>query len=367
MAEFANLSSYFTSNSFVTNSKLVSMSTPNRSIDPLCKPEFAVSPDPSIAISVIIVSYNTSEITVQAVGSVLEHTGDAGVEVIVVDNNSSDDSVAAIRAAHPQVEVVATGINGGYAWGNNTGMMRARGRYILVMNPDALMHADTLDNAVAYMDANPDIGCLGPRVCYESGLQQSTLFRNIGLRSIFWGIFVPNRFIRNSTWFGDQRYAALSRDIAQDIDVVAGCFMMVPRGVIENAGWMDDRFFMYSEESEWCARIRRAGYVVRYNPDVSITHYGAVSTGETSPWKSVEIAKGHILFLRFSRGDFVAWLGAMMMLFADILRGLIFLPMSVLGGKERAAPWRARIVFLFRSVLKLPTGQVPPHKPEVAV
>lgn len=314
-----------------------------------------------IDVSVVIVSYNTCDVTVQAVGSVLEHAGSARVEVIVVDNASSDGSVEALRAAHPKARVIDSGHNGGYGWGNNIGIAAARGRYVLVLNPDALMHEGTLENAVAYMDAHPQIGILGAKVTYETGAQQSTLFRDLRLSFLFWRIVVPNRVIRETTLFGDQRYASRGRDGVEDVEVVAGCFMMLPRAVIQEVGQMDDRFFMYSEESEWCWRVRKAGYLVRYNPEITITHYGAVSTGESSPWKSAQIAKGHILYLRFTRSPVVAWLGTLLMWLGEVLRGLALVPLSLMGRKKAAAEiWKARMGVLSRALLRQPQGQDAP-------
>ena len=318
--------------------------------------------DTLLDLSVIIVNYNTRDVTMKAVQSVLDNPGALEIEVIVVDNASKDGSVDALRAAFPQVTVVDTGHNGGYAWGNNIGIQRARGRYLLVLNPDTQVDDGALESAVRYMEANPDVGILGTHVALENGVQQPTRFRHVSLANLFWNIFVPNRMIRKSPYFGDQRYASLPPDTVQDVDVVAGCFMMVPRDVIEKVGMMDDRFFMYSEESEWCWRVKQAGLKVRYNPDIKIMHYGAVSTGQTSPWKSVEIAKGHILFLRLTRGPQTAWAGTAIMLLGDLLRGIWFLPAALLNLKnEGVLAWRARTAFLLQALYSPPRGQTPPQ------
>jgi hypothetical protein len=313
-------------------------------------------------LSVIIVNYNTRDVTAQAVQSVLDNPGNLDVEIIVVDNESSDGSVKALRAAFPQVTVLAAGHNGGYAWGNNIGITQARGRYVLILNPDAQVYDGTLEQAVRYMDANRDVGILGAHVALESGTQQLTVFRHVSLGNLIWNMLVPNRIIRKSHLFGDQRYASIALDKAQDVDIVAGCFMMLPRTVIDTVGMMDDRFFMYSEESEWCWRVKQTGLKVRYNPEIRIMHYGAVSTGQTSPWKSVEIAKGHILFLRFTRGPIVAWFGALIMLLGDLLRAVWFLPAMLINPRhEGAHTWRARTGFLLRALFNPPRGQTPPR------
>lgn len=322
----------------------------------------------AVDLSVLIVNYNTLDVTSGAVRSILQHSGDLQVEIIVIDNDSSDDSVAVLREAFPQVTVIAAGYNGGYAWGNNIGIRKSRGRYVLVLNPDAQVYDGTLERAVEYMEANPEIGVLAGHVSLESGAQQPTLFREVSLGSIFWNILIPNRIIRKTRLFGDQRYASRSRDSILDVDIVAGCFMMVPRQVIDKVGPMDDRFFMYSEESEWCWRIRQAGLKVRYNPDIRLLHYGAVSTGKMPPWKAVEIAKGHILFLRFTRGPLIAWIATVLMILGDLLRAIWFLPVSLINPRhEGVRAWRARFTFLLGALTKPPRGQTPPQpNPDVA-
>ncbi|MGR3762411.1 glycosyltransferase family 2 protein (plasmid) [Roseobacteraceae bacterium NS-SX3] len=323
----------------------------------------AAGPDPAAPpdISAVIVNYNTREVTARAVQSLLSHAGRLRIEVIVADNASSDGSVSALRAAHPGITVIDTGHNGGYAWGNNVGIHRARGRYVLVLNPDAEVFEGSLERAVDYMDAHPEVGILGARAQLEDGRRQLTVFRHPTLAALAWNILVPNGVLRRSRLFGDQRYASRPADRIMDADVVAGCFMLVPRRVIETVGPMDHRFFMYSEETEWCWRVRQAGFKVRYHPEVRILHRGAVSTGQTSPWKAVEIARSRLLLLRLTRGAGAARAGAALMLAGDLLRGAWVLPAAFgRGGRERARIWRARTGFLLGALLRLPQGQVPP-------
>lgn len=314
-------------------------------------------------LSVIIVSYNTCRMTLSAVQSVLDQAAEISLEVIVVDNDSKDGTVDFLRECFPDmtnIKIIANQHNGGYAYGNNIGIAHSRGRYVLVLNPDAEIRAGALSKAVTYLDTAPEVGVLGCRVRYEDGTQQSTLFRYPTLRQLIFGLFVPNRLTRRVAWLGDPRYASLSRDKIQDVEVVAGCFMMVPRHVIDAVGQMNDRFFMYSEESEWCWRIAKAGWRIRYHPDIEILHHGAASTGHISPWKSVEIAKGQILFLRFTRGPTVAWAGALILLMGDLLKAVYFVALVPVKGRTHAAPWFARLSFLTGALIRPPRGQITP-------
>lgn len=314
-------------------------------------------------VSIIIVSYNTKETTLQAVGSLLETSGDVNLEVIVVDNVSSDGSSEALRDAYPEITVIDAPVNGGFGYGNNVGIAASRGRYLLVLNPDTIMRAGTLAACIEHMDANPDVGMLGCRVTYEDGSLQSTVFRHPRLRFLIAGVVAPHRLQQKTTIFGDQRYATLDRSRPQDVETVVGCFMMFPRSVLDKVGPFDERFFMYSEETELCHRVRRAGFKVRYFPEAEVVHIGGVSTGETSPWKHVEIARGQLLFLRITRGPMVAYLGVLIMLLGDIVRGLYFIPARLIKGPEGTARWWARFRFLLGALIDPPKGQATPGGP----
>mgnify|MGYP005854379367 CR=1 FL=1 len=322
-------------------------------------PENSTGPAPDL--SVIIVNYRCAEATIEAVSSVLSTAGALRIEVFVVDNDSGDDSVEVIRQAHPTITVIAAGHNGGYAWGNNVGIAGARGRHILVLNPDTVVHEGALEQAVAYLDAHPDVGVLGARVEDETGEVQQTRFRHPRLRHLFWRALLPYRLIWNSRVFGDQRYASLSFGEFSDVEAVVGCFMMVPRAVIAVAGAMDDRFFMYSEETEWCWRIRKAGYSVRYHPEIRITHAGGVATGPVSAWSMVETARSQILLLRLTRGPAIARTGTALLIFSDLLRGVWQLPQMTLGIRSsKTVSWRRRIAFLCKAFIDQPKGQISP-------
>lgn len=311
-------------------------------------------------VSVVIVSYNTREITLECVRSVLEHAGDLAVEVIVVDNQSTDGSSAALRAAYDGITVIDSPINGGFAYGNAIGFERAHGRYVLMLNPDAQLHAGSLQDSIAFMEAHPKVGIMGPRVRLEDGSQQSSMIRFLTLTQLFFLIFVPNKLMRRTAWFGDPRYARLSRDTVNSVDAVAGCFMLIRRGLLEQIGGLDTRFFMYSEETEWCWRAREAGWDIVYNPQVEILHFGAASTAHMSEWKAREMTRGHIQFLRYTRGVSVARIGTFLMLLRDLARAPYFGVVILANGLRLSAaarPWWARLKFVTAALFDPPRGQ----------
>lgn len=311
-------------------------------------------------VSVVIVSYNTRDITLRCVESVLAKREGVSTEVIVVDNRSSDGSAAALRERFPQITVVESPVNGGFAAGNNQGFERAHGRYLLLLNPDTELRGDALRASRDYMDANPGIGVLGARVWDEQGGVDPTIFRFLNLRQLVFSGAVPSAVMRRTTLFGDPRYAGAALDREQDVDAVAGCFMFVRREVVERVGGLDERFFMYGEESEWCHRIVRAGWRVRYHPGVEIMHYGGASTANMSVWRTVEVAKGHLLFLGITRGRLAARAAAATIAARDAARLALLMPsLLARGWKDHptAAAVLARMRFAAAALLRPPAGQ----------
>lgn len=313
-----------------------------------------------VDLSVTIVAYKSAEIVSDAVRSLFEHAGGLSLEVIVVDNASGDGSAEAIKAACPEAVVLASRHNGGYAWGNNVGIARARGRHLLVLNPDTLVGPDTLAAAVAYLDSHPEVGILGAHASYGDGTPQSTRFRFPTLASVAWRTVIPERIVAHSARFGDQRYAGSPADGIADVDAVLGSFMMVPRRALERVGPMDDGFFLYSEETEWCWRMRAAGLKVRYHPGVRITHFGSGTTGGASPFVLVELSRGQIMFFRKAYGPLRARVAAALMLVSALGRTVWMPDYKDTPGTELRAAWRARARFLAGAVVRLPAGQVAP-------
>lgn len=311
-------------------------------------------------VSVVIVNYRCAGATIAAVASVLRTGGALTLEIIVVDNDSGDDSVQRIRAAHPAITVIDAGHNGGYAWGNNVGIVRARGRHVLVLNPDTVVHDGALARAVAHLDANPDIGVLGARAEDEAGNPQSTIFRFPRLSHVFWNTFIPQRVTARSERFGDQRYVSLVCGERADVDVVLGAFMLIPRHVIDGIGPLDARFFMYSEETEFCWRVRQAGYRVVHDPGVRVTHVGGLTTGVVKPWVLVEQSRSLILFLRLTRGPVIAWLATLILYSGSVLRSVWVPRYRYVSRQDMRSAWAARRRFLREALVRLPIGQTFP-------
>ncbi len=229
-------------------------------------------------ITISIVNWNTKEELTRSVESVLAQEG-VDFEVIVVDNASSDGSAEHIRSRFPQVILIENNQNLGFGRAQNQAIDVSRGRYVMLLNPDAhLPEHDTLAQLVAFADANPTVGIIGPRIhnpdgtLHHSARRFPTLGAGLFRRTPLGRLFPNNRFVREyimSDW---------SHDGVRDVDWVSGAALMIRREVIENIGLLDTGFFMYCEDVDWAYRAKENGWRVCYFPMVKLVHrIGAAS------------------------------------------------------------------------------------------
>lgn len=270
--------------------------------------------------TIIVVTYNTREMTLACLRSIFKYAPIDRTEVIVVDNASVDGSAYAIAKEFPQARLIRNECNRGFAAANNQGLQIARGRYILLLNSDTEINSETLGATIRFADANPDAGIIGVRCYLPTGVQQSTIFRDKTLLDCIANIMIPHRWMRRLPWVGRSRYVGLDLNQIHDVDSVAGCFMLVRRELYAQIGGMDEQFFMYGEEAEWCYRARHAGWSVRYYPGAHILHYGGVSAASIPSEMGLAMARSSLLLLKKTRGRFVAWLANLCMLLRDLPR-----------------------------------------------
>lgn len=303
-------------------------------------------------ISIIIVNYNGGELILNCIDSIYCGHDLQTFEVIVVDNDSKDNSVVNIKKKFPEVVIVENNQNLGFAAANNIGFLKAKGDYFLLLNPDTTLGNNTLTNCLAYINNQPEVGVLGCKVFWGTGERQSTVMRYPTLSDIVINMLIPNRSMRKSRWAGKSRYVGVDFDHEMDVEVVAGCFMLLPRAVYDEVGGMDEDFFMFGEEVEWCWRINNSGRKVRYYPSASIIHQGGGCSANLSYRKVLLIAKGQLLVFQKTRGRFVAVIANLLMLLRDTPRSGLFWVLLLIS-REKAESWLAlressiRLSFLF--------------------
>ena len=271
-------------------------------------------------VSIIIVNFNAGDLIGNCIASIIRETTISDYEIIVVDNDSSDGSVDKIKQQFPSVQVIETGINAGFAAGNNVGFEVATGDYILVLNPDTEITGAAIDDTLAYMDNNVDLGALGCKVLGNDNKHQPSLLRFPSLLGIFINTFIPYNMMLTLDCLDRFHYDKIDLEMAQDVEVIVGCFMLVPRAVIDEVGGMDDDFFMFCEEVEWCWRISQSGKKIRYMPDNTIMHYEGGCSSQLSFRKTLLMTKGTLMFFQKTQGTMIAIMANLLMIFRELFR-----------------------------------------------
>jgi len=229
-----------------------------------------------VHISIIIVSYNTKEVTINCLLSVYQNHPKQPFEVIVVDNNSSDGSCKAIERDFPEVILIKNSENAGFAAANNQGIEISNGEYVLLLNPDTIVLPNALNKMLAFIDNNPQAGAVTSKKWIDEGKTiQSPLLHPFTIRQYifrytFLGKLFPSNTVFKKMW-GKDIEALLSQE-PLEVDCFPGSCMMVRRDVIKKAGLLDERFFMFFEDIDWCFRIKKAGYKLFLIPAAEIVH-----------------------------------------------------------------------------------------------
>ena len=238
-------------------------------------------------VSIITVNYNHSEVTCDLIESLNKITY-PNIEIIVVDNDSPDDSPLDIKSRFPNVIMTASPINYGFAAGNNYGIMKARGKYVLLINNDTVVTKNFLEPLVDKMEADPTIGALSPKIRY---------FHTPDTIQYAGATAYNLRTMRNrAIGFGEVDKGQFEED--RETAYAHGAAMMIPIDVIKKIGMMSYAYFLYYEEADWCYRIRKAGYKIFYVHNSLIFHKESIATGKQSPLKIFYQTRNRIVFLR---------------------------------------------------------------------
>ena len=248
-------------------------------------------------LSIIIVNWNVRDLLRRCLASIQAHQGDLSLEVIVVDSASQDGSAQMVEREFPQVHLLASRDNLGYTGGNNLGAQKAQGRYLLILNSDTEIVQDALQQLIAYLDTHPTIGVVGPQLLYPDGSTQSSRrrFPNLAIGFLAGTPLGTQRFgdDKRMRWYymADQQ-----DDVVQPVDWLVGAALMIRRQAWEQVGPLDSRFFMYSEELDWCRRCRDTGWDIHYLPSAQIIHHEQASSKQVGATTWMRTYRSRIIY-----------------------------------------------------------------------
>jgi N-acetylglucosaminyl-diphospho-decaprenol L-rhamnosyltransferase len=271
--------------------------------------------------SVVVVNWNVRDLLRRCLSSILE-IGDwrlevespgsnlqpptSNLQIIVVDNASTDGSVEMLRAEFSAVQVIANEENRGFTAANNQGLAIARGRHLLLLNPDTEVVGDALATMTSYLDDHPEVGALGPQLHYPDGSLQSSrrcfpTFATALLESTIIQEWWPDNRILRRYYLADT-----PDDAIQPVDWLVGACLLVRREVYEQVGGLDEGFFMYSEEMDWCKRIKDAGWQIVYLPTATVIHHEGKSSEQVVAARHIHFQSSKVRYFRKHHGAFRA-------------------------------------------------------------
>jgi GT2 family glycosyltransferase len=277
---------------------------------------------PAPDLSVIIVSWNVRALLERAIDCVYATVRQCSFELIVVDNNSDDGSVAMLRERFPTLTLVANAENVGFGRANNQGAALARGRYLLLLNPDAFVHAGTVDRMLQFMDEHPDAGAAGCLLRYPDGALQRSVTSFPTVATELWTTLGLDRALPNHPQFGRYKLTYWAMDDLRAVDSLMGACLMLRRELIDRIGLFDEQFFMYSEEVDLCYRIQRAGSRNYFLPDVEATHIWGGSSRLVPQATFLRLFRSRVQFFRKHYGPGVTTLYKAVLVLAALMRVL---------------------------------------------
>jgi len=231
-----------------------------------------------IDVSISIVNFNQCALLERCLQSISEGSEGLNVEVFVVDNASQDGSVEMIRERFPWVNLIVNERNRGYAAANNQAIKLSRGRYVLILNNDVFILPGAMQAMVKFMDEHRRVGALGPRVLNPDGTLQRSCSAFPTLWDLLFRALYLDKLSSRNRILGAHLMGYWEHNSLREVDVVSGCCLLIREEAIEQVGLMDERFFFYAEETDWCHRIKRSGWQIYFLPDAEIIHYGGQST-----------------------------------------------------------------------------------------
>ena len=229
-------------------------------------------------LTVIVVTWNTRELTLRCLETLFDNTPNLRMRVIVADNHSEDGSADEIAKRFPQVDLIRNPGDFGFARANNEAIELVESEWLLLLNPDTEVHPNAINNLLAFSKQHPEAGVTGGRTVFPDGsLNPKSAWNKLTPWSLFCSLTALSRLFRQSAFFNPEEIGGWNRDTVRHVDVVQGSFFMIPTALWKRLGGFDRRYFMYGEEADLCLRAAALGYRPMITPDAQIMHLGGAS------------------------------------------------------------------------------------------
>jgi GT2 family glycosyltransferase len=278
-------------------------------------------------LSIIIVNWNAQDLLTKCLRCVESTVKKTTYEIIVIDNASTDGSQEMIRRDFPKVKLIANTENAGFATANNQGMKISQGRCILLLNSDAFVKDETIDQMIAFMDEHPEAGMSSCQLLYEDGRLQPSCYSFPSLSTEFYTALQLDKLFAKNREFGKYLMTYWDFSDVREVDAIMGAFMLVRKTAIDQVGMMDENFFMYSEETDWCFRFKKHGWKTLYTPHVQTVHLWGGSSKRMKVEMFLQLYRSKVQFFRKHYGALSAFFLKLILGFGCLLRigpGLLY-------------------------------------------
>jgi GT2 family glycosyltransferase len=273
-------------------------------------------------VTVIIPSWNAKGFLQECIKSIIRETIHYRIKIIVVDNASTDGSPEMVKDQFPQIKLIINKENLGFAKACNIGMGLAKGKYIVIVNSDVIVGNECIDRMFKYMEKHSEIGILGPKILGQDGMVQRSCMGFPTLWNSFCRALALDTIFPRAKLFGGQLMTYWSHNSIRSVDIINGCFWMVRQEALKQVGLLDESFFMYSEDKDWCKRFTNAGWEVVFFPDAEAIHYGGGSSLNDPIRFYIEMQRADLQCWKKHHGR-LAWLGyILIILFHHVVRVL---------------------------------------------
>ena len=249
-------------------------------------------------VSIIVVAWNVRQLLYDCLKSVYEETKGVDFEVIYVDNASEDGSIDMVRDEFPAVKIIENDENKGFIIANNQAIEVSKGRYVLLLNSDTIVLDNAIVKTVKFGDDHPEAAVVGCRILNPDRTLQRCCFMFPSILNLFLSATYLYKIFPKSRFWGRERMTWWDYSDVREVDGIVGCYALVRKEAIEEVGLMDDIYFFYGDDVDWCYRFRKNGWKVIYTPGAEIIHYGGKNTEHMKDTFLFQLTGARLLFMR---------------------------------------------------------------------
>lgn len=297
-------------------------------------------------VSIVIVAWNVQELLYNCLKSVHEQTHGIGFEVIFVDNASEDGSVEMVRKEFPDVRIIENNKNEGFIRANNQAIDIAKGRYVLLLNSDTIVLDNAITKMVIFADSHSEAAVVGCKVLSADKTLRRNCFMYPSLLNMLLSATYLNKIFPRSKFFGRERMTWWNYNDVRKVETVSGSCSLVRKQAIEQVGKMDERYFVYGDDPDWCYRFKKSGWKILFTPDGQIIHYGGQNTKQMARNFRLQLEGSRLIFMKLHRNRWTFPFACLLSALFFFLRIPYWLSVSLLCRDGRINAFETAVTYL---------------------